>query len=159
MTPDFIIQMRAEKADLQRKLEAIDAVIAAYCAEEPAVDEAPQRPSIRVLPRPLSLASRERLPLARFSDYGQSVIRAAMNMLPASNGTPVPTRELLEVLEVLEVEVRGNDKANALSALLSRSADLMNHGRRGWTLAAQAPRGVPPMPSPEQLNQEDYGEL
>src|SRR5690606_10300635 len=45
------------------------------------------------------------------------------------------TRELVEFVEAMGHEISGQNKVNALGALLARSADIVGHGKSGWSLA------------------------
>jgi hypothetical protein len=135
----FIEQAKAERAALMTKVSALDAVIAAYgdgtgnvkVKASAAIAVGDTRPPAFAGGGP---AKRERVPLDRFSHYGQDIIRAAMEIVDNSVVVPVPTRKLVEEIEKRGLEIRGVDKVNALSALLARSLDLNSNGRRGWTL-------------------------
>jgi hypothetical protein len=134
MTPEIIAQLKAEQADLRCKLAALDAVIGAY-GQPPGRPHEPKPEAKYAMADARPSATREQMPLERFSSYGQSVIRAAMMVVNPFDGPPTPTKDLVELIESRGQEIRGTDKPNALSSLLARSADLINHGRRGWTLA------------------------
>lgn len=169
MSPQFKAQARAEEADLLRKLEAVRAVLRAYgeapLSEAPAPEKAPGRPALAS--PPATSANKEKKPLEGFSPYGADVVRAAIKVVKERPGGPVATRDMVAAIEAMGQEIRGVDKVNALSALLARSADLTNHGRRGWTLSpaleaiAEADRALefvasaalvpPPTPTPSAI--------
>lgn len=86
-------------------------------------------PAARRAPRPVT----DRMD--KFGSYGQAVIDASLPLLPGENDAPLPTRELLAKLEFRGVDIRGENKVNALSALLARCSKIKGHGRAGWTLA------------------------
>jgi hypothetical protein len=122
---EFLSRMRAEEAELTRKLTAVRHVIAAYSGSSPqsSASETKPRDSQR----------RPRTSLDGFGTYGRLVVTEAMKaLLPARE--PVITRKLVEELQAKGIEIRGNDPVNALSALLARSADVTSHGRKGWTI-------------------------
>lgn len=129
MEQDIVERMRAEEADLVRKLEAVRQFLAAYAgaAVTPAKPAGAARAS-----RP-SLSART----DKFGSYGQGVIDAACKFLPGSDEAPMLTRDLLAKLERDGVEVRGENKVNALSALLARSSKIKGHGRAGWTIEGE----------------------
>jgi len=138
MTPDIIAQMKAEQADLRRKLEAIQAVLAAYGVTDTAAPATTARTGALLATTSKVPPLRERVPLSRFSEYGAQVVNAALHVVQARSSGPVLTRDLVAEIEKMGIEIRGNDKVNALSALLARSADLVSHGRRGWTASEDA---------------------
>lgn len=47
---------------------------------------------------------------------------------------PVPTKELLEHIVSIGIEIGGTNPLNNLSAILSNSGRFDSHGRNGWTL-------------------------
>jgi hypothetical protein len=130
---DIVARMKAEEADLVRKLEAIRAFLRAYIPEQ-ATSGSPK--SIQPhQPATVGRATeRERVGLDRFTSYGRDVITAVIRIISDCGPQPVPTRDLVKRLELEGVEIRGADKGNALSALLARSIDVRSNGRRGWTL-------------------------
>ena len=138
MDRSIIAQLKAEEADLERKLKAVRQVLAVYGAAPAtpagASSSSPPTPS----PTRAATGKRERVGLDRFSEYGRAVVEAAIQViLHDGSGRPIPTRELLESIQQRGIEVRGEDKTNALSALLARSVDVRPNGRRGWTLAGE----------------------
>ena len=71
----------------------------------------------------------------KFGSYGKQVVEKSVAILPDANKAPVMTRDLVRQLENAGVQIRGENKVNALSAILARSSKLKAHGRRGWTRA------------------------
>ena len=136
MDDTFIAAVRAELATLKRRSAALCAMLAAYdIAEEASVESATQaKPEKPTAPLTGLIPPRDRVRTDRFSSYGESVVDAAEAALTGREDAPVPTRELVGMIEERGVEIRGNDKVNALSALLSRSTRIKSNGRRGWTL-------------------------
>lgn len=141
MEHDIIERMRREEAELVRKLEAVRALLNAYGAT--AADRVGIGDSVHAEVRKRSGESearksrtREKMPLDRFSAYGRSVVEAALAECAKHPGSPIATRDMLTLIEQRGIEVRGEDKVNAVSALLARSSDLKPNGRRGWTLAS-----------------------
>lgn len=55
---------------------------------------------------------------------------------------PVPTRDLLDHLNDLGIEVGGASPLNNLSAMLSNSDRFVSHGRSGWTLQKEKLNGA-----------------
>ncbi|MGA0532102.1 hypothetical protein [Hansschlegelia sp. KR7-227] len=136
MDANIVQQMKAEEADLMRKLDAVRAFLAAYGVQNgraPSGERNMPKPAIVPATRPASV--RDRVPLDRFTEYGREVVKAAITAVKKETVRPVLTRRLVELIEAEGVEIRGVDKVNALSALLARSIDLTSIGRRGWTLA------------------------
>lgn len=123
---DIIKRMRGEEADLVRKLAAVRQFLSVY-------GEAPVSGS--TTPNRLARSFVDRID--KFGSYGKAVIDAAVALLPADGLRPVPTRELVDHIEFRGVEIRGENKVNALSALLARSSQIKGHGRSGWTLAGE----------------------
>lgn len=137
MDADIIDRMRREEAELTQKLEAVRAVLRAYghaaIAIGDAVDAEVRKPAdeaVKPAPR-----ARERLPLDRFTTYGRSVVHAATEECKKHPGSPISSRDMVSLVESRGIIVRGEDKANAISALLARSIDLKANGRKGWTLS------------------------
>lgn len=131
MEEDIVKRVRAEEADLVRKLDAVRQLLAAY-GEGSKTAPTPKAPAATKATRP-SLSSR----VDKFGSYGQGVIDKACSFLPDIHSAPMLTRDLLAKLERYGVEVRGENKVNALSALLARSSAVKGHGRAGWTLAGE----------------------
>lgn len=91
-------------------------LVAAARQEQSAVEQAPQRQSVRQ-PSP---------------DRGRAL--AAAREYVASLGHVVPTREILEYLMANGIEVGGASPLNNLSAMISTSGAFQSHGRKGWTM-------------------------
>lgn len=140
---DIIGRMRSEEAELVRKLDAVRHFLKAYASGSQS-DSAASPRSTRSAASPRSLTSRK----DKFGSYGQGIIDTSVKILPAHGNSPMPTRDLVEKLERYSVEVRGENKVNALSALLARSTSIQGYGRSGWTRAA----GV-------DVNAEDIAEI
>lgn len=148
MDGDIVDRMRAEEAELIKKLEAVRAFLAAYGG---AASPAPaSKPANRVS----RTGAREKVEIDGYGGYGRKVVAEAMRMLMASSH-PIKTSDLIGPIEAMGVEITGQNKVNALGALLSRSIDIVSHGKAGWSLASRekaarivaehgsAPRGVP----------------
>lgn len=128
---DIIKRMLAEREDLTRKLTAVDQFLAAYGA---GVSKVSLRLTTVRADAPLlarSFADR----IDKFGSYGTSVINAALLLLPSLESEPMLTRDLVEKIEARGITIRGENKVNALSALLARSSKIKGHGRAGWTCA------------------------
>lgn len=67
----------------------------------------------------------------------------AARLLISNRAGPVPTREVLEHLESIGIQVGGENPLNNLSAMLSNSEQFTSHGRSGWTLRSEDPELVP----------------
>lgn len=132
---DFVDQMKAERAALLRKVAGLDAALAAYGVSSGAEGAAPLVVRVRnetpVVRAPRNAAER----VDKFGSYGMQVVEAVISYLPSVSSPPVPTREIVTALEQSGIAVRGENKVNALSALLARSSKIKGHGRSGWTLA------------------------
>lgn len=128
---DFAAQLLAEEADLERKLIAVRQMKAAYGI-------ATQSPNVTITPAGSELvkvmarrAVSDRMD--KFGTYGQNIIDHALMLLPGEDAKPMPTRALVEMFETLSIEINGENKVNALSALLARSSKIKGYGRAGWT--------------------------
>lgn len=143
MVNDIVGDLKAERASLLRKLAAIDAALAAYGETDRAYSPSAEAPEVFQVPG-VRTSKRGKVPLDRFSEYGASVVKAATEVIRAGDGRPIPTRELVDSLKRRGVQIRGADQANALSALLSRSADVVSNGRSGWTIDESEPGGCSP---------------
>lgn len=124
MDGDIIARIDEEEADLLRKLKAIQEFKAAYgvrSVEGAAVDSRKSN-------------SRSRVSIEGFGKYGRTVVAEAMRFLLFAT-TPMKTRELVPNIEAMGVNINGENKINALGALLARSIDIVSHGKAGWTLA------------------------
>lgn len=163
---DFESKLLAEEADLERKLAAVRAMKAAYGIGGKAVAVA-RSATVKSTTATAGGARSARNATDRmdkFGSYGQHIIDTACKLLPGEGMTPTPTRTLVEHFATLGVEVRGENKVNALSALLARSSKIKGYGRAGWTLAGPAPGELYPqalegggfrIPNEKEPNSED----
>jgi hypothetical protein len=128
----------AEEADLERKLEAVRLMKAAYGVGSGVTTVAPLAVERA---KPVARKSRDLSDrMDKFGLYGQHIIDSALLMLPGADHNPLPTRNLVTMLETIGVDIRGENKVNALSALLARSTKIKGHGRSGcW----QSPMAKP----------------
>lgn len=129
MDGDIVERMRAEEADLSRKLEAVRAFLAAYGHTAGGEDARPQRQPKQ--------GSRQKVPIEGFGAYGRKVVAEAMRVLLTSDH-PMRTSDLITPIEAMGVEITGLNKINALGAMLARSIDINSHGKAGWSLANRA---------------------
>lgn len=141
MDSEIIDRMRREEADLKRKLDAVRALLIAYgeapLESSPITSRTVLNSKESKRSSDIQSSGREKMPLERFSTYGQSIVKAAIEECFSHIGKPIPSREMVDLVEKRGVQVRGDDKGNALSALLARSADLKANGRKGWTLSEE----------------------
>jgi hypothetical protein len=136
MDSDIVQRMRAEEADLVRKLSAVRGFLAAY-GEGPvdgpvAVQEQsspnPQKPTAKREP-----GARPKVEIDSFTEQSRiSVLLSMMAMTTTKH--LMKTKQLVEFVEAMGHTVSGDNKVNALGALLSRSVDIISHGKSGWEL-------------------------
>lgn len=129
MSTEIVAQMRKEEADLVRKLKAVRDFLAAY-------DVVPSNETVApapVTPR-ISSPPREKVGIEGFTPYGRRVVATAMLQMLATPH-PVKTRQAVEFMQAMGMEITGQDPVNAVGALLYRSADLTSHGKAGWTIS------------------------
>ncbi|MGB3166319.1 MAG: hypothetical protein WBA68_06015, partial [Alteraurantiacibacter sp.] len=125
---DIVKQMRQEEADLVRKLEAVRVFLSAY-GEAPSDSGAtPQANRAKS-----DGSSREKVEITSFTEQTRTSVVLAMQAL-AMNPKLMKTRELVDFIEAMGHEISGKNKVNALGALLARSADIVGHGKSGWSL-------------------------
>jgi hypothetical protein len=129
MSPEFIAAARAEEAELVKKLEAVRGLLSAYGAGDTGAPVAPAVPVAK--PKTTEWAAR---PKDKFTPYGQDIVDRAIAVVRAAPELPIKTKAIADVMLADGVEIRGNDPANALGALLARSSALQSLGKRGWTL-------------------------
>lgn len=121
--------MEAEEADLERKLAVVREFLAVYRPSAPKGAAKSPSPSREVR----TFGDR----IDKFGTYGKGVVDVVLTMLPSVSAEPILTRDLVVKLENNGIEIRGENKVNALSALLARSSKIKGHGRSGWTLMVE----------------------
>jgi len=126
MNADIVQQMRREEADLARKLQAVRAFLAAY-------GEAPEEPKLSAPRAGEEISSREKVEITSFTEQTRRSVVLAMQAMTVSPGL-VKTRDLVKHIEAMGHAVSGKNPVNALGALLARSADVVGHGKSGWSL-------------------------
>jgi hypothetical protein len=127
MDGDIVERMRTEEADLMRKLVAVRGFLAAY-------GEAPAKAVRQESQNSKTGGSREKVSLEAFGDYGRATVMEAMKVLLLVSH-PVKTRSIVDTLQAQGYHINGESPINALGALLARSADIVSHGKKGWSLA------------------------
>ncbi|WP_019831176.1 hypothetical protein [Sphingomonas sp. PR090111-T3T-6A] len=142
MEAEFIARMQAEQRELERKLKAVRDLLAAYGAE-PAAEPNATIVETSVVEIASANAVAEKKPAASprpkvgmdgFGDYGRTIIAECMRAMLLTPQMPIKTRRLVEILESKNVGITGDNKINAVGALLSRSIDITSHGKAGWTV-------------------------
>lgn len=125
MNADIVAQMRLEEADLVRKLKAVRDFLAAY-------GEAPNDGS-SAQPRREAAASppREKVEITSFTEQTRRSVLLSMEAMVHTNGL-LKTAQLVDYVEKRGHEISGNNKVNALGALLARSVDVKGFGKSGW---------------------------
>lgn len=127
MDDQIIRQLKAEEATLARKLHAVRELLTLYGGA--AVSESTPSPAASKRG-----GQREKVEITGFTEASRQSVALAMEAL--LHGTPpIRTRNLVSYIEARGHEISGNDKINALGALLGRSADIISHGKSGWSLA------------------------
>ena len=128
MDADIVARMRGEEADLSRKLQAVRDFLAAY-------GEAPSSPSRMAATGPRAEAgTRPKVNISSFTAQTRTSVVLSMMALTMNDGL-MKTSELVEFVESMGHQISGENKVNALGALLARSVDLIGHGKSGWELA------------------------
>lgn len=127
MDADIVKRMRAEEADLVRKLQAVRDFLSAY-------GEAPREPVTSRVAASAESGARPKVGIDSFTAQTRLSVVLAMKALMSTNGL-MKTSELVQAIEAMGHTVNGDNKVNALGALLSRSVDLIGHGKSGWELA------------------------
>jgi hypothetical protein len=128
MDADIVERMRSEEADLVRKLQAVRDFLAAY-------GEAPKGSPGLTRPTPRSDAGgRPKVEIDSFTAQTRTSVVLAIQALTLTPGL-MKTSELVQVVEAMGHTINGENKVNALGALLSRSVDVIGHGKSGWELA------------------------
>jgi len=100
---------QGEKKELQRKLRAVEDVIAAYSQPK----RQPQSDPFGIL---------------------ENVKREMEFAKAAGEHGPFRTSRILQSLTDRGIHIAGKKPGNILSAKLSRSPDFQSHGKDGWTL-------------------------
>lgn len=130
MNRDIIAGMRTEEAALLRKLKAVRELLAVYGEAEASKEERVDSTD-RAAP---TRRAREKVEITAFSDQTRkSVVLAMLAMSTAPR--LMKTRELVDFVSNMKHEISGENKINALGALLARSLDIESHGKSGWSLA------------------------
>ena len=127
MDADIVKRMRAEEADLVRKLQAVRDFLSAY-------GEAPREAATGRVVASAESGARPKVSIDSFTAQTRPSVVLAMKALMSTHGL-MKTSELVQAIEAMGHTVNGDNKVNALGALLSRSADLIGHGKSGWELA------------------------
>jgi hypothetical protein len=125
MDGDIVERMRAEEEDLAKKLEAVRAFLAVYGGTPTAGGAGPTQKA-----KP---GSREKVEIEGYGAYGRVVVAEAMRMMMTSSH-PMKTSQLVAPIEAMGIEITGQNKINALGALLARSTNIRSHGKAGWSL-------------------------
>lgn len=121
MEKSVVQALREERADLKRKLRAVDDLLLVYGVEKNNKNKPPSTP----LSTP---QTRYRIPSER-----TSAIRDIAKELIAPNGnTPTLTRHILAHVESKGLDVGGKNPVATLSALLSHTNGFRSIGRSGW---------------------------
>lgn len=128
MDADIVARMRSEEADLARKLQAVRDFLAAY-GEAPASSPRQSVVSLRG-----DSGSRPKVAIDSFTAQTKTSVVLSIMALTQSDGL-MKTSELVEFVEARGHQISGENKVNALGALLARSADVIGHGKSGWELA------------------------
>jgi hypothetical protein len=126
MNADIVKQMRAEEADLVRKLQAVRDFLAAY-GEAPKGGDSAARRSVS------TSARSKNVPITSYQAETRTSVALALMIMATSPGL-VKTAELVKGVEAMGHEISGSNKVNALGALLARSEDVEGHGKSGWTV-------------------------
>lgn len=129
MDADIVKRMRAEEADLSRKLQAVRAFLSAYGeAPRDADDSDTSRRESR------ESSAREKVDITSFTEQTRRSVLLAIQAMTTTSKL-MKTRDLVVAVENTGHEISGQNKVNALGALLARSEDIVGHGKSGWALA------------------------
>ena len=126
MNADIVKQMRAEEADLVRKLQAVRDFLSAYGEAPKGGDAGASNPN-------RNSARSKSVPITSYQAETRTSVALALMIMATSPGL-VKTAKLVEGIEAMGHEIGGANKVNALGALLSRSEDVEGHGKSGWTV-------------------------
>lgn len=137
MDSDIVQRMRAEEADLARKLAAVRGFLAAY-GEEPLEVTTPPLAGAFASPvvhaQKREYGARPKVEIDKFTEQSRISVLLSMMAMTTANRL-MKTKQLVDFVEHMGFEVSGDNKINALGALLSRSVDIISHGKSGWELA------------------------
>jgi hypothetical protein len=130
MDAEIIKRMQEEEAELMKKLRAVRDLMIAYGVRplDPGATSAKSAPN--------KAPAREKVEITGYGESQRKSVALAMMAMATATG-PIKSRQLVEFIEAMDHEITGNDKINALGALLSRSADIKSNGKTGWTLIDQ----------------------
>ncbi|GAA0767328.1 hypothetical protein FHS52_001690 [Erythromicrobium ramosum] len=131
MHADIIKQMRDEEAGLLLKLNAVRNLLSVY-GEAPVATSAASTQSVKRT-APASRA-REKVAITSFTMQTRMSVLLSLDAMVHAPGL-LKTSALVEYIEKRGHEITGNNKVNALGALLARSEDVQGHGKSGWTVA------------------------
>lgn len=143
MDEAVISAMRAEEAALKAKLSAVRAFLQLYAPSDRMAVVRDSQPAFigPVSPlefaRPENTVTSETILRKRPNEYAENIRGIATGLIRQSLD-PVPTRAIVQELERRGIEIRGQDKISAVSALLSRSDAFKNVDRQGWMLVEPA---------------------
>ena len=130
MQAEIIKQMRDEEAALLRKLEAVRTFLAAY--GEVAVTSGPA--SAQATKRAISVQRiREKVSITSFTVQTRQSVLLSLEAMVHATGL-VRTSDLVDYVHRRGHQISGENKVNALGALLARSEDVEGHGKSGWTV-------------------------
>lgn len=152
MNEEIIAAIESEEEKLVQRLDAVRQMLAVYRGEAGSASPKAPKPT-----KPSAAFKAQRNVedrMDKFGPYGQRIVDAVSRLLPGVGGNPVPTRKLVEQLEQLNIEITGENKVNALSALLARSSKMKGYGRAGWTLQSEAPGEMFPQKPASEENTE-----
>jgi len=121
MKPEIIDQLLREADDLQKKLDAVNAMLLAYGYDKNVANT--------TIARPVSKTTRRST-----SSTTEKVRERCVPLITAQNGIPMKTRDILEILKNEGFEIGGQNEVANLSAMLSNSGEFEAIGRSGWVL-------------------------
>lgn len=126
MDADIVKRMRDEEADLVRKLQAVRDFLTVYGGgiTQPAKQVSAKTES----------GGRPKAEIDSFTMQTRNSVVLALQALTVAPGL-MKTSELVQFIESMGHTINGDNKVNALGALLARSADVIGHGKSGWELA------------------------
>jgi hypothetical protein len=155
MESPFIGALKAEISALEdelsrdprfAKLSQLKGVLSLYLCETVEI-----KPRINAVPQNGESNPKK---IARATSPRRAKLFEAARLLLRNKRGMVTTREILEHIQSLELEVPGSQPLNNLSAMFSNSPDFVSHGRAGWTLSeigGMLPHGVSDIPSRDEI--------